>query len=153
MRSSITPWRVLACLTLLLATSAIGSALIVKPVDPANEALKQAMHQMDESLKNLSKGITAENRDKSLEELAKFETAVMTAKAQTPDSAAKVDEKKRPAFVADFKKTLVEAMQMALTAETSILDGKYKEADTTIRNKLGGIKSTGHGKFKTEEGK
>ncbi|MEO6711500.1 MAG: cytochrome b562 [Planctomycetota bacterium] len=148
---SFTSFRfVAASLTLVLATSAIGLAWIATPSNPASEALKGAMHQMDESLKVLGKGVTAENRAASLEELAKFETAVMTAKAQSPDSAAKVDEKKRPAFVTDFKKTLVEAMQFALTAEIAILDGKYKEADTVIRNKLGGMKSTGHGKFKTD---
>ncbi len=153
MRSSFFPWRALACVSLLLGTSAIGLAWIAKPVDAAGEALKDAMHQMDESMKVLGKGITAENRDKSLEEIAKFETAVMTAKAQTPESAAKIDDKKRAAYIVDFKKTLVEALQFALTAETAILDGKFKDADTAIRNKLGGIKSTGHGKFKTEEGK
>lgn len=153
MRSFISPLRAVACLTLLLATSAVASAWIAKTSDPAGEALKGAMHQLDDSMKILSKGVTAENRDKSLEELAKLETALMTAKALTPDSAAKIDEKKRNAYVNDFKKTLVEALQFALTAEVAILDGKYKDADAAIRNKLGGIKSTGHGKFKTEEGK
>ena len=146
-------WRAVACLTLLISTSTIASAWIGMTPGPASEALAQAMHQVDESTKTLSKGVNAENREQSLLEIAKLETALMNAKALTPDSAAKVEEKKRAGFVNDFKKTLVEALQFTLTAETAILDGKYKEADTVIRNKLGGIKSTGHGKFKTDEGK
>lgn len=150
MRSSISLWRALACLSLLLGTSAIGLAWITKPVALAGEPLKAAMHQIDDSMKTLSKGVTAENRTAMLDEIGKLETALMTAKALTPDSAAKIDEKKRPAFVNDFRKTLIDGMNFALAAEVSIVDAKFKEADTTIRNKLGGLKSTGHGKFKTD---
>jgi len=150
MRNRILDRRALAALALLFATSTVGLAWIAEPRAAANETLEQAMHQMDESLEVLGKGVNAENRAASLEELAKFETAVLTAKAATPDSAAKIDEKKRAAFVNDYRKTLVEALQFALTAEIAIVDGKYKEADTVIRNKLGGVKSTGHGKFKTD---
>ena len=135
------------------ATSAVGLALFPTPKHPAGEPLKQAMHQMEDALKVLGKGVTAENRAVSLEELAKFQAAVLTAKALTPDSAAKVEEKKRPAFENEFRATLIEALQFTCSAELAILDGKYKDADTLIRNKLGGMKSTGHGKFKEEGGK
>ena len=117
-----------------------------------DEALKEAMHQMEQALESLGKGVKADNRDEALATLAKFEAAVMSAKEKTPPSAAKVEEKKRAAFVADYRKTLVEGLQFACAAELAILDGKYKEADTLIRNKLGGLKSAGHGKFKQDGG-
>lgn len=117
-----------------------------------DEALKEAMHQMEQALESLGKGVKADNRDDALATLAKFEAAVMSAKEKTPPSAAKVEEKKRAAFVADYRKTLVEGLQFACAAELAILDGKYKEADTLIRNKLGGLKSAGHGKFKQDGG-
>jgi hypothetical protein len=82
----------------------------------------------------------------------KFETAVIAAKSLTPGSAAKVDEKKRAAFVADFRKTLIEALKFACDAEAAIADGKYKDAEKLINNKLSGVKSAGHSKFK-EDGK
>ncbi|HUR28576.1 MAG TPA: hypothetical protein VM509_10345 [Planctomycetota bacterium] len=152
MHSSPSLRRAFICLALILSTSAVGLAWISRAPAPAGEALKTAMHQIDESLKALGKGVTAENRPAMLVELAKLETAVMTAKAETPESAAKVDEKKRDAFVAEYRKTLVETLQFALSTEVAILDAKYKEADTLIRNKLGGMKSKGHGKFKTDGG-
>jgi hypothetical protein len=152
MHSSSSLRRALVALALLLSTSAIGFAWISRPAAPAGEALETAMRQIDDSLKALGKGVTAENRPAMLLELAKFETAVIAAKAEIPESAAKVDEKKRDAFVADYRKTLIEALQFALTTEVAVVDGKYKEADTLIRNKLGGMKSKGHGKFKPEGG-
>ncbi len=123
-------------------------------VAPAgNEAIAKAMHEMNDALEVLGKGITAANKDAALEQLTKFETAVITAKAAVPASAAKVEEKKRPAFLADYRKTLLEGLDFATAAERAVIDGKFKDADTLVRNKLGGLKSTGHGKFKTEGGK
>ncbi len=120
---------------------------------PGNETIAKSMQQMNDALEALSKGITAANREAALEELAKFESAVIGAKAAVPASATKVDEKKRAAFVADYRKTLIDALDFAAAAERAVIDGKYKDADTLVRNKLGGLKSTGHGKFKTEGGK
>lgn len=135
-----------------LATSAIGFGWWMTPGNPSSEALKAAMAQMDESLKVLGKGVTEENRAASLEELAKFQTAVLAAKALTPDSASKVEEKKQAAFVGEYRKTLISALELSCAAETSIVDGKYKDADSLIRNKLSAAKSKGHGKFKTDGG-
>src|SRR5262245_32249064 len=65
---------------------------------PANDAISQAMEQMQESVKALSKGISADSRTAALEQLGKFQAAILAAKTQTPDTAAKVDEKKRDDF-------------------------------------------------------
>src|SRR5689334_6840384 len=134
-------------LTLFLAAAVL---LAAAPARPPNGALEQAMKQMSDALKTLEKGVTAENQAASLDELSKFETALVSAKGQVPDSAAKVDEKKRAAFVADYRKTLVATLRLALDAESAIADGKYKDADALIRNKLAAQKSAGHSKFKPE---
>lgn len=119
-------------------------------VDPAEAAIKQAMDQMNDALKVLAKGVTADTKAAALDELTKFETAVIAAKAQVPASAEKVDEKKRAAFTADFRKTLLETLKIACDAEAAIADGKYKDAEKLINNKLSAQKSAGHGKFKPE---
>jgi len=111
------------------------------------------MQQMDDAWKNLGKGVDAENRAAAREELAEFHAAVLSAKAQTPDSAEKVEEQKRAACVTDFRETLVEGLQFTSAAELATLDGKYKEADTLVRNKLAALRSAGRGKFKPNEGK
>jgi hypothetical protein len=149
------PFAVLAAIALGVVVWSSSRRAHAATLAPRNDPLEQAMGQMNEALKVLGKGITAENRAASLEELGKFETAVIAAKAQTPDTAAKVDEKKRAEFVADFRKQLCDAMRLALDAETAVLNGKYKDADALVRNKLEGLKSAGHSKFKgpDKEGK
>jgi Cytochrome b562 len=125
-------------------------ALPPLPAAPPNGAIEQAMKQIEDSLKQLEKGVTPENHAAMLDELSKLETAIIAAKGQVPGSAEKVEEKKRAAFVADYRKTLVATLRLALDAETAIADGKYKDADGLIRNKLSAQKSAGHSKFKTE---
>lgn len=134
-------------------SAAASSASTAESAAGGNDAIAHAMQQMNDALKALGKGVTAENRAAMLEELSKFESALISAKSQTPASAAKVDEKKRAAFVSDFRHTLVDTLKLAADAEALVLEAKYKDADTLIRNKLGGMKSTGHGKFKEEGGK
>ena len=131
-----------------------GSTSPVAPaLEPGNDLIAKSMQQMNDALKALGKGVTADNKSAMLDELTKFETALIAAKSQTPSSAAKIDEKKRPAYLADFRKTMIDTLKLAEDAEVLIVDAKYKDADTLIRNKLGGMKSTGHGKFKEEGGK
>ncbi len=123
-----------------------------RAVEPPNGSIEQAMKQISDAMKTLEKGVTAANKAAALEELGKLETALVAAKGQVPDSAAKVDEKKRAAFVADYRKTLIATLKLALDAETALADDKFKDADGLIKNKLAAQKSAGHSKFK-EEGK
>ena len=117
---------------------------------PANEQLEPLMRQMNGAVKALSKGISAESREVALEQIAKFEGAVVSAKLLTPDSAMAIEEGKRAAFVAEYRKTLTEALKVACEAEIAILDEKYDAAQELVRTKLGGIKKAGHDKFKQD---
>ena len=120
----------------------------------ANDTLSEAMDQMNAVVKELGKGINAGNQAASLELFTKFETALLTAKAQVPDTAAGVDEKKRPDFVAEFRSTLCEALKLACDAEIATANGKFKDAENIVKGKLGALKSAGHSKFKRDvEGK
>jgi len=119
---------------------------------PAEATIEKSMHEIADALKVLGKGVTAETRASALDELGKIETALIVAKAATPESAAKIEEKKRAAFVNDYRKTMIETLALACETEKLVIDGKYKDADTMIRNKLSAMKSTGHSKFKPEGG-
>lgn len=146
--SVVVPSVVLAALA---ATSWLAlHARAAQPAPVAADALEEAMHQIDGSLKALAKGITAETRDAAYAELAKRETALIAAKSQVPPSAEKVEEKKRAAFVADYRKALLETLKMACDAEVALADGKYKDAEKLIHNKIAAQKSAGHSKFKPD---
>ncbi|MSR61566.1 MAG: hypothetical protein EXS08_03840 [Planctomycetes bacterium] len=121
------------------------------PAPLANDTIEAAMKQMNQAFKALGKGITAETRAAALEELTKFENAVISAKAQTPDTATAVDEKKRPAFVAEFRANLCEVLKLAADAEIAVVNGKYKDAEGLLKGKLGALKSGGHDKFKKDD--
>lgn len=124
----------------------------VAAAEPVEATIEKSMREMNDALKALSKGVTADTRAAALDELGKFETALIAAKAATPDSAGKIDEKKKAAFVADFRKTLIDTLALACETEKLVVDGKYKDADAMIRNKLSAMKNTGHSKFKPEGG-
>jgi hypothetical protein len=132
-----------------LAVESIGGESVA--VLGADEELEGSMREMNGAMKVLGRGITAENRDAVLEALTKFERAVVAAKASTPGKAAKIEEKKRPEFVANYRKMLIDALKLACDAEVAVLDGKYKDAETIIKNKLMGLKKEGHDTYQDEE--
>jgi len=117
-----------------------------------NDTIEAAMGEINRAMKALGKGINAENSAAMLEELVKLEQALMSAKGETPDTAAEVDEKKRAEFVAEFRTTLLEALKLACEAEMALVNGDTKEAESTVR-KLGGLKSGAHDKFKGKDEK
>lgn len=146
--------RFLPALILVAGASAwLGArASATAPASRANDALEQAMEEIQRAVKALGKGITAETQATALEELSKLEQALLTAKSQVPDSAAGIDEKKRAAFVAEFRSTLCEALELACDAEIATANGKFKDAKNLLEGKLGALKSAGHDKFKKEDG-
>lgn len=128
-----------------------SSARPAAAAGPANDALEQAMGQMQQSMKALGKGISAETKTAALEELAKVQAALLAAKAETPDTAAAVDEKKRAEFVAEYRTTLLEALKLACDAEIAVVNDKFKDAEGILRGKLGSLKAEGHDKFKGKD--
>lgn len=146
-------FRLLFALLLVTGASWLGTRASAGAAAPrANDALEQAMEEMQRALKALGKGISAENQAAALEELGRLEQAMLTAKAQVPDSAAAVDEKKRAAYVAEFRSTLCEALKLACDAEIATANGKFKDARNIVEGKLGALKSAGHDQFKKEDG-
>lgn len=134
---------------LLLAAGAATWLTAARP----NDTIEASMGQLMQSMKALGKGVNAENADATLGELVKIQQALIAAKGETPDTAAAVDEKKRAEFVAEYRTTLLEALKFACDAEIAVVNGDYKEAESVIKNKLGGLKSEGHDKFKGDDKK
>lgn len=118
-----------------------------------NDTIEASMKQLMQSMKALGKGVSAETSEATLGELVKIQQALLAAKGETPDTAAAVDEKKRAEFVAEYRTTLLEALKFACDAEIAVVNGDYKEAESVIKNKLGGLKSEGHDKFKGKDEK
>lgn len=149
--------RVRRSLSVLVLVAAAGGALAWSSARPAgaavlaSEALEQAMGEMQQAMKALGKGIDESSRAAALVELGKLQAAILIAKAETPDTAAAIEEKKRADFVAEYRTTLLEALKLACDAEIAVVNGKYKEAENLLKGKLGSLKSQGHDKFKGDD--
>jgi len=150
----------IAPLSVLLVASVSIGALALRPDAPAaNSALTaddSPIHDHMEVMNGamrffLKTGVTAENREKALEWTEKFQAAVVASKSLAPETAAKVEESKRAAFVADYRKMLVEVLASSCRLETAILDGKYEDATRVAREELGKLKKQGHDKFTEDE--
>lgn len=115
------------------------------------EDLEGYMNTMKAELRALSKGITAENRDKSLERVANFERAVLAAKLETPPNAAALEGDKKAEFMNGFRKKLIEVLATACKLETAVIDGKYDDATKIVTVDLKQLQSEGHDKYKGKE--
>ncbi|MFN0243110.1 MAG: cytochrome b562 [Planctomycetota bacterium] len=126
------------------------SAAAARATPAVSDAVEQSMRQMNAAMKVLGKGITAETRDNTLQQLSKFQAAVVAAKELTPASIEQVAEDKRAEYLVGFRKQMVEVLKVAGDAEIAVLDGKYDVAQELVRAKLGGLKKEGHDKYQHE---
>jgi hypothetical protein len=115
-----------------------------------NEELEQTMRQINGAGKVLGRGITKDNRDESLLQVDKMQHALIAAKAMTPDAVAGVAADQRDAFLADYRKRLLEALKVACDVEIAILDGKYEAAQELVKTQLSAIKKSAHDKFQVD---
>ena len=111
--------------------------------------LEHSMESMNGALKGLSKGITAENKDRSLEQIARMQTGVVAAKSAVPPMAASIEEAKRAEFVVGYRRKLIEVLALTCKLESTVLDAKYDEANALVKD-LSRLKGEGHDAY-TEE--
>jgi soluble cytochrome b562 len=122
-----------------------------RPVAAADGPLEEAMERMNASMKVLLKGVSADNRDAALDHVAKMQASILTAKTEKPHSAEKVAEGERGAFLAEYRKTLVQALAATCKLETALLDGKYDAANAVVKDELAPLKKSGHDRFNPDE--
>lgn len=106
----------------------------------------QAMGAIGKAVKSLSEGITKDNAEEALGHLEAIERAILDAKVLEPEAAAEIDEKKRPAYVAEYRTMMIDLLVQVAEAESAVVAGKYKNAEKII-GKLETLKGKGHGKF------
>ena len=113
--------------------------------------LEGAMNTMKSELRSLGRGITAENRDKSLERIANFQRQVLTAKLETPPNAAPLEGAAKVEFMTGFRRKLIEVLATSCKLETAVLDGKYEDATKIVTVDLKALQNEGHDKYKDKD--
>jgi len=141
----------------LVAGAALGALALRTP--PAAVAcaveespLHEPMETMNAAMRFFAKtGANAENRDKALEWIAKFQSSVVTCKVMTPQTASAVPDAERAVFVTGFRRMMVDVLAASCRLEKALLDGRYDEANQIAREELKALKAAGHEKYEGED--
>ncbi len=151
-RSRLTP------LTLILVAGAAFGALAWRPAPAAvvlegeESPIHEHMENMNAAMRFFGKtGASAENRDKALEWIAKFQTSVVACKTMTPATAEKIEEAKRAEFVAGYRTMMVDVLATSCKLEKALMAGKYDEANKIAREELKALKDAGHEKYEGDD--
>lgn len=145
----------------LIAAASIGSLAwsptVVHAPEPASalasdeSPLAEAMETMNSAMRSMAKGIDAANRDKSLDNVAKMQTALLVAKLEKPPEAAKVEEAKRAEFLTGYRKMMAQLLVATGQLEIALLDNNLVEANRLVKDELLRLKKAGHDAYQGEE--
>lgn len=151
-RSRLTP------LTLVLVAGAAFGALAWRPAPSAavrvdeESPIHEHMETMNGAMRFFGRtGASAENRDKALEWIAKFQASVVACKVLTPETASKVEEAKRAEFVAGYRTMMVDVLATSCKLEKALMAGDYEAANKVAREELKALKEAGHEKYEGDE--
>jgi membrane-bound lytic murein transglycosylase B len=134
-----------------LAWSPVRASAAAAGSASEEEELEHAMEAMNGCVKAWAKGLDASNRDKALEQVAKFQTNVLVSKLQTPPEAAKVEDSKRAEFLTGFRRKLVDVLAASCKLETALIDNKFDDANKVVKQELLRLKKEGHDAYQGKE--
>ena len=113
--------------------------------------LGQHMEKLEDTLKGLRKSLKDPAAlPAALSALAEIESLTLQCKLLTPETAAKLPEAERAAFVTAFRRTMVDFLTHQLELEAALLDGdatKIKAAFDKVRE----MEDPAHERFAPEE--
>ncbi len=113
--------------------------------------LEEQMLLLEENLGKLRRSLRDEAKtDESLAALLAMQAATMRSKVLVPEMAAEIPEAEREAFVADFRKTLIDLLREQLALEVALIDGDREEAKAIFK-RIRATEESGHEKFTHEE--
>lgn len=146
----------------LIAAASIGSLawspVVHAPTHFSLEArastespLAEAMETMNSAMRSMAKGIDAASRDKALENVAKMQAALLTAKLEKPAEAAKVEASKQAEFLGGYRKMMAQLLIATGQLEIALVDNQFVEANRVVKEELLRLKKAGHDAYQGEE--
>lgn len=141
----------------LLAGAALASRPLVAAIPGDDEshdvdsALHEGMNQLNRSLRTLRKSLRDESRDaESLLVVAEAERGASRCKTETPPLTAQQPEAERAAYVAEFRRALIEVQRGLLDVEEALLAGDREGAQARLKA-VKKLEGPGHDRFAPEE--
>lgn len=89
-----------------------------------------------------------EQRDAALEQLTSLQSALVTAKSETPSKAADLEGDDLTQFMDGYRHQLISLLTATLEIEGMVLDGADKDELQRKLKELGAIKQAGHDAYK-----
>ena len=115
------------------------------------EALHEGMSQLNRSLRTLRKSLRDEGRnEESLLVVAEAERGASMCKTERPPLTDQQPEAERAAYVADYRRALIEVQRGLLDLEEALLAGDNEKAQELLKA-VKKLEGPGHDRFAPEE--
>ena len=141
----------LAPVALLVVPGLRGGAQDSGQEEPETE-LALCMERLEQALKAVRRNLKDEGaRPEALRVILELEHATVEARGHVPALAAKLPEAERAAFVADYRRMMIDMQRAELDLEAALLDGE-PEAIQKAFDAVREFEDRGHERFTEDEG-
>jgi hypothetical protein len=113
--------------------------------------LHEAMEHMNAALRKADRALKAGDAATALAGLSEFQRNVVAAKTELPPKAETVPETERAAFVAGYRRTLIDVLRISCDVEQALVEGRLDDARVAFAEKLRPMETTGHERFTDED--
>jgi hypothetical protein len=114
-------------------------------------ALGACMERLEDTLKAVRRSLREEaRRPEALRLVLELQKATVEARGYEPALAAKVNEAERPAFVADYRRMLIDLQRHELDLESALLDGDANAIQAAFEA-VRSFEDRGHERFSEDE--
>jgi hypothetical protein len=114
-------------------------------------SLEGAMKQMERSYKALARQLDDPSKDElSLRAISMLQAGVATGKGMVPHIVEEKPEAERPAFLAEYRKTMLDVLKAAIDLEEKLVAGDREGAKAALET-LHKMEEDGHRKFTPED--
>src|SRR5262245_60146585 len=136
----------------LLVPLALPLALVHPQEKPKHETeLGRQMEALEDLIKPLRKNLReGGSSTEALAALAEIERLTLACKGLTPEAATKLPEAERTAFVAAYRRSMVDFLMRQLELEAAVLDGDAAAAQAAFE-RFRSMEDPAHERFAPEE--
>ena len=145
--------RPLLCFALIAATVAFARApawSAAHAQDHEESAIGQSMEKMKGALRRMERALEGGDTAAALPLVAEFQAAVVNAKSEVPERAATVEEAERPAFVSDYRSTMVKLLKASCELEQALIEGRAADAQKILASDMKALQKPSHQRFRVE---
>jgi len=120
------------------------------PQGHEESTIGQSMEKMKGALRRMDRALEGGDTAAALPLIADFQAAVVAAKSEVPERAATVVEADRPAFVNDYRSTMVKLLKASCDFEQALIEGRADDAKKILASDMKSLQKPSHQRFRVE---